>query len=160
MYFCAQIQLLAIGAYQLQAVQRAAQCLQKQGVSVSVIAIIEPARLRIARDAQEASYVLNDEGLAACIPYVQKRLFVCHTRPEIMTGVLRRLDTGYGQSCFVGYKNRGGTLDVFGMLYANGITLAHLVKHSAVLLGLDLTLLLSDSEIQAVNGLIQPDCLR
>jgi phosphoketolase len=156
----AQIQLLAIGAYQLQAVQRAAQCLQKQGVLVSVVAIVEPARLRIARDAQEASYVLNDEDLAACIPYVQKRLFVCHTRPEIMTGVLRRLDTGYGQSCFVGYKNRGGTLDVFGMLYANGITWAHLVKHSAVLLGLDLTLLLSDSEIQAVNGLIQPDCLR
>jgi len=156
----AQIQLLAIGSYQLQAVQRAAQVLQQNGVLVSVVAIVEPARLRIARDAQESNYVLNDEDLAACIPYVQKRLFVCHTRPEVMTGVLRRLDTGYSQSRFVGYKNRGGTLDVFGMLYANGITWAHLVKHSAVLLGLDLTLLLSDSEIHAVNGLLQPDCLR
>jgi phosphoketolase len=156
----AQIQLLAIGSYQLQAVQRAAQVLQQNGVLVSVVAIVEPARLRIARDAQESNYVLNDEDLAACIPYVQKRLFVCHTRPEVMTGVLRRLDTGYSQSRFVGYKNRGGTLDVFGMLYANGITWAHLLSYCAELLGVDVRLWLSEPQVLAVNGLIQPDCLR
>ena len=156
----AQIQLLAIGAYQLQAVQRAAKVLQQHGVAVSVVAIVEPARFRIARDAQEANYVLDDEALAACIPYVQKRLFVCHTRPEVMTGVLRRLDTGYSQSRFVGYKNRGGTLDVFGMLYANGITWAHLLSYCAELLAIDVHLWLNDQQVLAVKGLLQPDCLR
>jgi phosphoketolase len=156
----AQIQLLAIGSYQLQAVQRAAKVLQQHGVAVSVVAIVEPARFRIARDAQESVYVLDDAALNACIPAVQKRLFVCHTRPEVMTGVLRRLDTGYSQSRFVGYKNRGGTLDVFGMLYANGITWAHLLSYCAELLGVDVRLWLSEPQVLAVNGLIQPDCLR
>ena len=43
----AQIQLLAIGSYQLQAVQRAAQVLQQHGVAVSVVAIVEPERFMI-----------------------------------------------------------------------------------------------------------------
>lgn len=156
----ADIQLLAIGAYQLQAVQRTAKHLRQKGVAVSVVAIVEPARFRIARDTHEANYVLSNEAITACIPTVQKRLFVCHTRVDVMTGVLRRLDTGYSQSRFVGYKNRGGTLDVFGMLYANGITWAHLVSYCAELLGQDVSLWLSEQELQAVKGQIQPDCLR
>ncbi len=156
----AEIQFLAIGAYQLQAAQRAAERLRQCGVAVSVVAIVEPSRLRQARDAMEANYVLNDDELSLLIPEVENRIFVCHTRPEVMTGVLRRLDTGPKQSVFVGYHNRGGTLDVFGMLYANRCTWAHLLVQTAQLLNQHAQAWLTVEEWQAAQGEIQPDCLR
>ncbi|HNJ86833.1 MAG TPA: xylulose 5-phosphate 3-epimerase, partial [Agitococcus sp.] len=112
------------------------------------------------RDAREAAYVWDDETVSNIVPEVQKRLFVCHGRPEVMTGVLRRLDTGYQHSRFVGYHNRGGTLDVFGMLYANKITWAHIIFYVAELLAEDAQLWLSAEEYLAVQGKGELECLR
>lgn len=123
----AQLQLLAIGAYQLSAVLEAAEQLRQQGVHCSVVAIVEPGRFRIARDAREASYVHSDADIARVIPAAKSRLFVCHTHAEVMLGVLRRLDTGVRHTQVLGYRNRGGTLDVAGMQQANGQSAQHIV---------------------------------
>lgn len=130
----AQIQFVALGTYQVEAALAAARQLRDEGVACSVVAMIEPGRFRIARDSVEAAYVHADAAIAAIIPPVQKRVFVCHTRAEVVTGVLRRLDTGLANSCFIGYSNRGGTLDVQGMLLANGQSASQLVGRARQLL--------------------------
>jgi phosphoketolase len=123
----AQVQLLALGSYQLSAVWQAAEALRERGLRCSVVAIIEPGRFRQARDTREGDYVHTDAVLSSVIPAVTKRIFVCHTHAEVMTGVLRRLDTGVSNSRFMGYRNRGGTLDVAGMQLANGQSWQHIV---------------------------------
>ncbi len=115
-----EIQFLAIGAYQLSAVLKVAQELQQAGRRCSVVAVVEPGRFRIPRDERETEYVHSDTQVARIIPPVQTRLIVTHTHPEIMTGVLRRLDTGASHMHVLGYRNRGGTLNVRGMQQANG----------------------------------------
>ncbi len=82
--------------------------------------MVEPGKFREARDDREAQFTHPDSELTRIIPRCDKRVFVCHTRADAMTGVLRRLDTGANNSIFLGYRNRGGTLDVSGMLVANG----------------------------------------
>lgn len=156
----ASVQLLTLGAYQLAQVQRAAKNLRKQGIACSVVAVIEPGRFRIARDEREAVYVHSHETIADIIPLVQKRVIVSHTHPEVMTGVLRTLDTGVAHTRFMGYRNRGGTLDVFGMLYANGQTWAHIVQQAAQLLGRDVEGFLAKDECRALAGLGDPGVLR
>jgi hypothetical protein len=60
----------------------------------------------------------------------------------------------------LGYCNHGGTLDVAGMLFANGCTWAHLVTESADLLHIDKRLLLDESEIAAIEGQGDPSVLQ
>lgn len=115
-----EIQFLAIGAYQLSAVLKAANALRESGRRCSVVAIVEPGRFRIPRDEREAQYVHSKAQIAHIITPVKNRLMVCHTHPEVMTGVLRNLDTGPSNMQVLGYRNRGGTLDVRGMQQANG----------------------------------------
>lgn len=156
----ARIQFIAIGAYQMISVQRAARVLRGKGINCSVVAMVEPGRFRAPRDDMETEYVHSPERIAQLIPYVRHRVFVCHTHAEVITGVLRPLDTGARDSRFLGYRNRGGTLDVFGMLYANRQTWAHLVSHVCDLLSLDGSAILSQTEIDAVQGSGDPDALR
>ena len=157
----ASLQLIAVGAYQLQSVQRAAQRLRANGVACSVVALIEPGRFRMPRDAHEAAYVHSAEKISALIPEVATRIIVTHTCAEIMTGVLRPLDRGAANTRFLGYRNHGGALDVFGMQYANQQTWAHIVKagHDMLVAGND-PAFLSDTEYQAVTGRGDPDVLR
>lgn len=156
----ARIQLVAIGAYQMESCQRAVAVLREHDVACSLIAMVEPGRFRQPRDAMEAAYVHAPERIAQLIPSVQNRLFVCHTHAEVITGVLRPLDTGSDHSRFLGYRNRGGTLDVFGMLFANRQTWAHLVLNVAELLGADAQQWLTPEQFAAVNGQGSPDILR
>jgi len=130
------LQFLAVGAYQLEAVNKAAEVMREQGVDCSVVAILEPGRFRIPRDAREAHYVHSDADIARIIPSVETRLIVCHTHAEVMTGVLRRLDTGLAQTRVLGYRNRGGTLSVAGMQEANGQSWQAIVSAANALLGL------------------------
>ena len=69
-----------------------------------------------------------------------------------MTGVLRRLDTGPQTSRFLGYRNRGGTLDTFGMQFANRQSWAHLVAEAAALLNRPLDDLLGEAEQAVLRG--------
>lgn len=155
------IQLVALGAYQLGEVTRAAEVMRPCcGVRCSVLAITEPGRFRQPRDAMEASYTWSAEAIRRIVPTVKKRIFVSHTHAEVMTGVLRSLDTGVGNCQFLGYRNRGGTLDVFGMLLANGQTWAHIVLHAAEMLDIDVGRCLSDKQWEALNGVGNPDVLR
>ncbi|MDO8909465.1 MAG: xylulose 5-phosphate 3-epimerase [Pseudohongiella sp.] len=156
----ARVQFVGMGAYQMVSVQRAARVLREKGISCSVVAMVEPGRFRLPRDEMEAAYVHSVEHIAQLIPYVRSRLFVCHTHAEVITGVLRPLDTGARDSRFLGYRNRGGTLDVFGMLYANQQTWAHLVLNATQLLDLDEQLYLSAAQLAAVSGSGNPDDLR
>jgi phosphoketolase len=156
----ASVQFIAIGAYQMVSVQRAARVLREKGIRCSVVAMVEPGRFRQSRDDTESAYVHSGERIAQLIPYVRHRLFVCHTHAEVITGVLRQLDTGLRDSRFLGYRNRGGTLDVFGMLYANQQTWAHLVLSTTQLRDLDAQIYLSAEQLAAVHGTGKADDLR
>ncbi|HEY7772518.1 MAG TPA: xylulose 5-phosphate 3-epimerase [Marinagarivorans sp.] len=116
----ADIQLIAIGSYQLHACIEAAKKMRAEGIACSVIALIEPGRFRQPRDVIEASVCHSDTELARLIQSASARLVVTHTRAEIMTGLLRRLDLGPQRTQFIGYRNQGGTLDADGMRQLNG----------------------------------------
>lgn len=131
----AQVQFVAIGAYQLESALQAHATLQAQGVTSCVTAVIEPGRLRIPRDELEARFVLDDAALHALFPPALPRVLISHTRPEPMLGVLRRLDGGPARTRALGYIGRGGTLDVAGMLRANRCTAADAVQAATGLLG-------------------------
>lgn len=147
-----RIQLLAVGAYQLVEARRAARALEEGGCPAQVVAVLEPGRLRQARDKVEADFVLPDSVLEQAFPADMPRVLVSHTRPEPMLGVLRRLDGGPSSTVAMGYINRGGTFDVRGMLFANQCTWAHIVAQAARLTGLELERFLSFRQREALVG--------
>ncbi len=146
------LQLVAIGAYQLVQAQRAAARLRERGCRVRTTCVIEPGRLRSPRDEYEARVTLPDERLQALFPAGVPRVLVSHTRPEIMTGVMRRIDEGPKKLRAHGYLSRGGTLDAMGMLFANRCTWAHLVVSAASLIGVDASDFLTSAEEAAALG--------
>src|SRR3546814_4288252 len=99
-------------------------------------------------------YVHSDTAVQALFPVSRPRVFVTHTRPEPFLGALRRLDTGPATTAALGFVNRGGTLDVPGLLFANRSTWAHVVDAAAHVLGQSRGSLLSDAELAAVDGQI------
>ena len=116
----------------------------------------EPGRLRAPRDRRELAYVIDDAILATLFPPQTPRVFVTHTRPEPYLGALRRIDSGPDTTRALGYINRGGTLDVAGMLFANRCTWAHVVDAAATVLARARAELLSRDERDAVDGIGDP----
>ncbi|MEQ4616962.1 MAG: xylulose 5-phosphate 3-epimerase [Corticimicrobacter sp.] len=155
----AQVQLVAIGAYQLDEAIKAHGRLSRQGISACVTVILEPGRLRIPRDAIEAEFVLGDAALATLFPAGLPRILLCHTRPEPMLGVLRRIDNGPTGTTALGYISRGGTLDTAGLLFANRCTWAHAVDAAVTLAGLPRDRLLTTRERAALDGKGHPSDL-
>ncbi|NLC35175.1 MAG: xylulose 5-phosphate 3-epimerase [Alcaligenaceae bacterium] len=147
-----RIQLLAVGAYQLQEALRAAQVLAGKGCKAQVVAILEPGRLRNPRDRIEAGFVTPDAIVDAAFPAGLARVIISHSRPEPMLGALRRIDGGPGNTAALGYINRGGTFDAEGMLFANQSTWAHIVQKAATLLGEDAAAYLADNVMAALAG--------
>lgn len=156
----ARIQFVAIGAYQLAEARRAAERLRGKGIGVNVTVILEPGRLRSPRDRFEEEFVISDQAVRSLFPTGLARLLVTHTRPEMMTGLLRRLDEGPSLMRAHGYLSRGGTLDTAGMLFANRSSWAHLILSAAELLGVAASLLLSPAELAAASGQGDPKVLR
>lgn len=150
-------QLIAIGAYQLQQALFAATRLQNRGTDVSVWAVLEPGRFRTPRDDWETAYC---DRAHTPLPPASHRILFCHTRPEIMLGTLRDWDLGATRTCALGYINRGGTLDTFGMLYANRCTWAHGVKAFAEMHQESLQSYLDTHEIAALHNGGDPLALR
>lgn len=147
-----QLQLVAIGAYQLAQAQRAAARFRERGWRVRTTCVIEPGRLRSPRDEYEARVTLSDVRLQVLFPVGVPRVLVSHTRPDTMTGVMRRIDEGPAKLRAHGYLSRGGTLDAMGMLFANRCTWAHLVGSAASLMREPASKFLSSSEEAAVLG--------
>ena len=146
------IQLVAIGAYQLQQALHAASRLAQRGLRGTVAAIVEPGRFRVPRDEIESHFVLGAADIERLFPAKLPRVIVTHTRPEPMTGILRRIDGGPERTRILGYRNRGGTLDVAGMLFANGCTWAHILHAASELLAVATDTLLDREEIAAIEG--------
>lgn len=153
------ILLIATGSYQLHEVLRAHARLAEHGVHAAVVYLGEPARYRAPRDADEARYTHADRELQALFPAHRPRVFLTHTRPEPFLGMLRRLDSGPSTTVALGFVNRGGTLDVSGLLFANRSTWAHVVDAAARLLGINREGVLSQPEIDAVDGRGEPSVL-
>ena len=150
------IQLIAIGTYQLQQALMARQRLEARGHKACVTCIIEPARFRAPRDAIEGAFVATPDGIAALFPKGLRRVIATHTRPEPMLGVLRPIDSGPDRVHALGYRNRGGTLDVAGMLFANSCTWAHIVLSARELIGVSAESVLNADELAAVHGTGEP----
>ncbi|GAA5235582.1 xylulose 5-phosphate 3-epimerase [Verticiella sediminum] len=154
------VQLVAVGAYQLDEAVRAARRLAERGCPARVTAVIEPGRLRTPRDELESEFVLGHHDLQSCFPAELPRVLVSHVRPEPLLGTLRRIDGGPQRMRALGYANRGGTLDVQGMLFANRCTWAHVVDAAAAVMGLPRERLLEPAEVVAVDGVGDPGVLR
>lgn len=147
-----QVQLVAIGAYQLEQCRRAATRLANSGLQPLVTYMLEPGKFRVPRDAIEAAFVASDEQISELFPANVPRVIVSHTRPEPMIGVLRRLDNGPQRTRYLGYRNRGGTLDSAGLLFANSATWAHVIVESCRSIGLDNRDFLTKEELLALSG--------
>ena len=156
----AEVQLVAIGAYQLDEAIKAHRQLQRMGKASCVSVVIEPGRLRIPRDPIEAAYVDDDATVQALFPPGLPRVLLCHTRPEPMLGVLRRLDGGPASTRALGYISRGGTLDVAGMLFANRCSWAHAVDAAAAVAGWSRDALLDLAQREAIDGIGDPAVLQ
>lgn len=149
----APVQLVAVGSYQLQQAKMAWQRLSERSVDASLIYLQEPGRYRQPRDVHETEWVVDESQRLALFPTsVQARVFLVHTRPEVILGHLRTLDLGPDKTAALGYINRGGTLDVNGLLLANRCSWAHLLQQVAEQLDVPLSEWLSADELAALAG--------
>jgi phosphoketolase len=119
--------------------------------------MLEPGKFRVPRDSTESAFVATDEQVAELFPAHLPRVVVSHTRPEPMTGVLRRIDNGPQKTRYLGYRNRGGTLDTTGLLFANGATWAHNIVEACTAAGLDSADYLLGEELLALSGKGDPN---
>lgn len=152
----AELILTAIGAFQMMETLKAAKRLEQRGIKVAVNYLIEPGRFRQPRGRRELDYCASTEQANALFPmHIQNRIFICHTHPETMSGVLRPLDTG-NKTVFLGYTNHGGTLDTAGMLFVNRLSWAYILLAAAKVLHLNPKKVLAPPEIGALEGRINP----
>lgn len=152
----ARIALTAIGAYQLGEMLRAARRLTTRGIAHQVNYVLEPGRFRRARSAEEQRHAASPEVMAKLFPAgVRARLFVTHTRPEPILGLLGALHTG-AHTSGLGYINQGGTLDTPGMHFVNRCSWAHCAAEAARLLDLPRETVLDWDEIEALDGRASP----
>lgn len=152
----ARIILTAVGAYQLMEVLQASRRLAERRVAHTVVYLLEPGRFRAPRSEHEQAHGASPDVTARLYPSnVQARLFVTHTRPETILGVLGPLHTGPATVGF-GYTNHGGTLSTQGMVFVNRCSWAHCVREVGRLLQLPEADLLSTDERQALDGKRSP----
>jgi phosphoketolase len=152
-----QVILTAIGAFQLEQIVKAAQRLRQRGVRTRVVYMLEPGRYREPRSDGEREHcapaTIREQLYPDSIPV---RVFLCHTRPETMLGVLKPLHTG-SPTKGIGFFNEGGTLNTSGMLFVNRSSWAHVVETTAALLEIRATDLLTSEELQALHGDLSPE---
>ena len=116
----AEVQLVAVGAYQLDLCIQIQQELSENGISSFVTYLMEPGRFRRPRDRSEQAFVSSASAKEALFPSnIALRVFVAHLRPETLLGMCRPLDLGPQRCIAFGYTNQGGTLDTNGLFKAN-----------------------------------------
>lgn len=153
-----QIVLTAIGAYQMEEVVKASERLKEQQVPHSVVYMLEPGRFRKPRSKGEGTHVVSPNLQAELYPNsVPARVFVTHTRPEVLLGTLQPLHTGSDRTAALGYINHGGTLNVPGMLFVNRCTWAHILAETSRVLDISPETLLTAPELAALDGKACPE---
>jgi phosphoketolase len=152
----ARLILVAVGAYQLMEVLAASRRLTEREIPHAVVCLLEPGRFRTPRSAAEQAHVAAPDVIARLFPAeIAPRLFVTHTRPETILGLLGPLHTG-ADTAGLGYINHGGTLSTPGMLFVNRSSWAHCVREAARLLHLSDGDVLSVEEREALDGTRSP----
>ena len=112
-------------------------------------------------DAWEAASVASAEQREALFPAAcRRRVLLTHMRPEVAMGHLWPLLGDVASCRALGYRNRGGTFDEAGMLFANGCSWAHVLQGVAEVLGVSPEGWLSAEERAALAGRGDPRCLR
>ena len=150
--------LTAVGAYQLEQVLQASARLADRDLPHSVVYMLEPGRFRAARSKGEQAHAAPEAVRAQLYPdAAPARVFVTHTRPEPLLGVLQPLHTGNGRTTALGFLNRGGTLGVRELLFVNRCTWAHVVEAAASVLNVERQALLSAEELAALDGTASPE---
>lgn len=153
--------LVANGSYQLEQMQLAAQRLQEKGRAYRLVYVQEPGRLRHARDRYEQEISISAEQFSQWFPdSYQHRIGLTHMRPEVLRGHLSAVFTPAQYSHVLGYINRGGTLDDFGMQFANKATWAHVLQAYAQSTQTPLADYLTAEEEAAVLGQGIPTVLK
>jgi len=153
--------LIATGSYQLAEMQRAATRLSEAGCAWRLLYLQEPGRFRQPRDAWEAVGITSAERVEQLFPAAcSQRVWLTHMRAEVARGHAWPLLGGPQQTRVLGYRNRGGTLDEAGMLFANKASWAHVLQAAAELQDKPLDEWLNAEELAAVQGRGDPSCLR
>lgn len=149
--------LAAVGAYQLGQVLRASRRLVERAVAHSVVYLLEPGRFRTPRNPREAAHMAPAEVRQRIFPDgVAVRVFLTHTRPEALLGILQPLHTG-PSTVALGYINQGGTLTTAGLLFVNRATWADCVEQVARLLEMPGESLLESEELAALDRQAAPE---
>lgn len=151
-----RIILAAVGAYQLMEVLQASRRLAERRIAHTVVYLLEPGRFRAPRSEHEQAHGASPDVTARLFPIdVPARLFVTHTRPETILGVLGPLHTGPA-TVGLGYTNHGGTLSTHGLSFVNRCSWAHCLREAARLLQVPDAELLSEDERRALDGKVSP----
>jgi phosphoketolase len=151
----ARLILTAVGAYQLMEVLKVSKRLKEKKIEHTVVYLLEPCRLRFPRSEGEQRHCIDDQLKAFLYPdNVSTRLFVSHTRPEVLMGILRSLWTP--RTVGLGYISQGGTLNTDGMLFVNRSSWAHCLEQVARLLDLHPKELLTNGEQRVLAGKQSP----
>ena len=153
--------LIANGSYQLAAMQRAVRRLEEAGYAYRLVYLQEPGRFRAPRDLLEQQVVADDALRERLFPAaLRRRVLLTHMRPEVARGHLWPILPDASQSAALGYRNRGGTLDEAGMLFANRACWGNVVAACARLMDVPRTALLTGEEAAALAGKGDPAVLR
>lgn len=153
----AEVQIIAVGSYQLQQALLLSDRLMQKNQPHSVVYMLEPGRFRFARDVWEKSHQSEPLLQQALFSHkIKQRLFFFHGHGEAILSCCRPLDLGPARTFALGYVNQGGTLNSDGMLFANKCTWAHGALQLSRRLGLRDDAWLSDVELDAVLGIGDP----
>lgn len=149
--------LTAIGAYQLEEVLKASARLAEHSIPHSVVYMLEPGRFRAPRTDGERLHAVPAALKEQLYPgSTGARIFVTHTRPEPILGVLQPLNTG-DRTAALGFIVQGGTLTTPGLLFVNRCSWAHILEESARVLNISREAFITTEEQAALDGQASPE---
>lgn len=153
--------LIANGSYQLGEMLRACERLKEAGCAYRLVYLQEPGRFRAPRDQWELEAMADEALIEHLFPETHsRRILLTHMRPEVARGVLWPIFPDTRLSGVLGYRNRGGTFDEAGMLFANRSTWGNVLASCARVLNVPRTALLTVEEAATLAGRGDPHVLR
>lgn len=158
------ISINVIGGYQLEHALKAAERLNSNNISTRINIIIEPARFKAPSDSSESSHGASQELIDSMFKNSNFNSFICHGHPDHYAGIFlngaAKNILNNSRNKFLGYLNKGGTLDIFGLMFANHCCWGDIVLESSLNLEIDPSKLLSEEELNALRRVGNPNILR